>query len=328
MDVEGEASDVTVGYRLASGGEDGKIRIWDLHKRKSIAILDSHVSVVRSLDYSTHTGLLLSASRDKTVILWDAKTWQVKTTVPVLEGVESAGFVVDGTLFYTGGETARLRVWDVTGQEKTQEQEVGDEIEAIVDVLHHADLPFLLSVQANQMLVMYSLAPLQISSTDPSISSLPVIRRISGTHDEIIDLAYIGRDSNVMALATNEEDIRLISIDRGTTTSGRDSSTPYFGADVGLLKGHDDIIITIDTDWSGHWLATGAKDNTAKLWRLDPANSSFTCYATFTGHAESISAVALPHIIPPTDSQPYQKPLDHPPSYLVTGSQDLSLIHI
>jgi len=321
MDIDGDTSEATLGFRLASGGEDGKIRVWDLHKRKGVAVLDSHVSVVRSLDFSPQTGLLLSASRDKTAILWDSKSWQVKATIPVLEGIESAGFVVNGQYFYTGGETARLRIWDVTGQERTEEQEVGDEIEGILDVQHFAELPFLLTVHANQMLMMHSLAPLQVPSVDASIPPLPVIRRISGTHDEVIDLAYIGLDSKVMALATNEEDIRLINIDRGST----DADAPYFGADVGLLKGHDDIIITIDTDWSGHWLATGAKDNTAKLWRLDPANSSYTCYATFTGHAESISAVALPHAAPVVGSQAYNKPLEHPPTFMITGSQDKTI---
>ncbi|KAI9848144.1 MAG: U3 small nucleolar RNA-associated protein 13, partial [Pleopsidium flavum] len=33
----------TTAFRLASADEDGKIRVWDLHKRKPIALLDSHV---------------------------------------------------------------------------------------------------------------------------------------------------------------------------------------------------------------------------------------------------------------------------------------------
>lgn len=321
-DAEDAQSEATAGYRLASGGEDGNIRVWDLHKRKSIALLDSHVSVVRALDYSPQRKALLSASRDKTAILWDPRTWQAVSTVAVLETIEAAGFIEDGTFFYTGGETARLRVWSTAnGSEVTEDQESGAKIEGILDVFCQPGLPFLLTVHADQSLLLRSIEPLSgASSTSREIASLPVIRRISGTHDEVIDLAYIGRQRNLMALATNLEDIRIISLESGRGASSADS--PYFGADVALLKGHDEIIITIDTDWSGHWLATGAKDNTAKLWRLDPENNSYECFATFTGHAESIGAVALPNTSPPVGSKEYEHPLEYPPKFLITGSQD------
>ncbi|EME39592.1 hypothetical protein DOTSEDRAFT_56926 [Dothistroma septosporum NZE10] len=317
-DAEPVQDEAMAGYRLASGGEDGRVRVWDLHKRKSTANLESHVSVVRSLDYSPEQRLLLSASRDKTVILWDSQKWQIASTGAVLETVEKAGFLEAGHYFYTGGETARLRVWSTRGgNEVTEEQESGAEIEGILDVLHHNSLPYLVTVHADQTLVLRSLETLSKGSKSSTrIPPLTVLRRISGTHDEVIDLAYIGRDRSLLALATNLEDIRLISLDT------EDPSTPYFGADVALLKGHSDIIITIDTDWSGHWLATGAKDNTARLWRIDPRNSAYTCYATFTGHAESIGAVALPSAAPQTGSKGYTHPLDNPPKFLITGSQD------
>jgi len=313
----------TLGFRLASGGEDGKIRIWNLHKRSSAAVLDSHVSVVRSLDYSTRENALVSSSRDKTVMLWDAQTWKTRLVIPALEGVECAGFVGDSRFIYTGGENGRLRVWAVSGgKEITHEQEVGTETERIIQMVHHPDLPYIMSIHEDNTFTLHATDPLKKLASS-SIVPLPILRRISGTHDEIIDLAYVGFDSSMMALATNTEDIRIISL---TTTSSNsdvdETGGHYFGADIASLKGHEDIIICLDIDWSGHWLATGAKDNTARLWRLDPASNSFSCYATFTGHAESLGAIALPHSVPPTDSQAYLNPLDHSPQFLLTGSQD------
>jgi len=101
--------------------------------------------------------------------------------------------------------------------------------------------------------------------------------------------------------------------------------TAYFGQDVALLRGHEDIVIALDVDWSGHWVATAAKDNTAKLWRVDAANKSYTCWATFSGHAESLGAVALPKAVPPESSNARNDPLSHPPAFLITGSQDQTL---
>lgn len=314
----------TAGYRLASGGEDGKIRIWDLHRRKAAATLDAHTSVVRSLDYSPDQDSLLSGSRDKTVVTWDAQSWRAKSTVAVLEGVESVGFVEHGHYFYTGGETGRLRMWNTErGSEVTEEQAPGSEMDAIVDVLHSADISFLLSIRADQTLILHSLAPLADHTPQAAlIPALPVLRRISGTHDEVIDLAYIGPERNVLAIATNEEHVRLISLGAAPSPAAAVDDTSYFGSEVALLKGHADIIITMSIDWSGHWLATGAKDNVAKLWRVDPATNDYICYATFTGHAESIGAVALPSATPPPGSKEHQAPLDSPPKFLITGSQD------
>lgn len=313
-------------YRLASGNEEGQIRMWDLEKRKSIASLDSHVSVVRDLQFSSKENILLSASRDKTAILWDMKTFKVKKVVPLLEGAEAIGVVGDGTFFYTGGENGRLRIWEAkSGREVTREQEPGAETDGIVHVLHNFELKFILSVHADQSLNLHSIAPL----LSPDIASLPIeplpiLRRISGTHDEIIDLAYVTPDRGLLAIATNSESLRLVSL---STPSASDLQPPapgssYFGADVALLQGHEDIIICLDVDWSGCWLATGAKDNTARLWRIDQANRSFRQVATFTGHAESIGAIALPSNPPPHGSPASISPLENPPPFLLTGSQD------
>lgn len=322
-------SDIKKSFRLASGGEDGKVRIWDLHQRKCISVLESHVSVIRGLGYSADANALVSGSRDKTIIVWDARSWKPRVVVPVLEGVESTGFVAGGKLIYTGGEHGKIRLWSVeNGREFTQEQPSGTEGESIVDVLYPNGMDWLMSVHGDQSLLVHSLESLSHFSNHDSLPPLPVIRRISGTHDEIIDLAYLKRDKSWLALATNSEDIRIVSVsssaDSALTEQNGSSGISYFGADVALLKGHEDIVICLDVDWSGHWLATGAKDNTARLWCLEQDSSTFTCFAVFTGHAESLGAIALPKLRPPGDAAEGSS-LDHRPAFVLTGSQDQTI---
>lgn len=309
----------TMGFRLASGSQDGKVRIWDLYKRNCASVLDSHVSDVRALDYSPEENALLTASRDKTAMWWDAKTWKVRKVVPILEEVEAAGFLQSGKFSYTAGENGNIRIWQTeNGREVTQPQEAKGETDAIVSAIALRDSGFILSVQADHTFVLHSTASLDTVGFSDTISPLEQLRRISGTHDEIIDLGYLLPDRSLLALATNSEELRIVSLAQdGTADDGR-----YFGADVAQLAGHDDIIICLAIDWSGHWVATGAKDNTAKLWRIDPANNSFDCYATFTGHAESLGAIGLPHLVPAESSAAFKAPQDHPPPFLLTGSQD------
>ncbi|KAJ5738969.1 hypothetical protein N7493_002124 [Penicillium malachiteum] len=319
------ATETTAGFRLACGSDEGKVRVFDLHKRKAIATLDSHVSLVRSLSYSPSENALLSASRDKTVIIWDAKTWKTRRIIPVLESVEAASFIADSSLCVIGGENAKLRVWDCNrGSEVTEEQEAGEEFETIISIQYSPSLPYVMTVHADQTIRMHSIEALSDYKPGSTLPPLKIVRRISGNDDEIIDLAFVGPDRSMLALATNTESIRLVSVAPSADRPSAEGEQ-FFGADIAHLEGHEDIIIAIDVDWSGHWLATAAKDNAARLWRLDPKTSSYTCFAIFTGHAESLGAIALPRTPPPVGSAAYNDPVNHPPSFMITGSQDRTL---
>ncbi|KAI0471949.1 WD40-repeat-containing domain protein [Xylariaceae sp. FL0804] len=322
---EGDTDDpVTAKFRLASGSQDGKIRVWDLHKRNVVANLDSHVSDVQGLDYSASQNTLVSASRDRMIRWWDTRSWKPRKAVPCLELVEAVGFVGDGQITFTAGSKGCLRFWSTdSGREMTQEQKPKAEPEAFVATVYRPELPFIACVLVDHTIALYR-PPQDVDASSPIPPPEP-FRRISGTHDDIIDLRYLLPDRSLMALATNAEDIRIVSM---SNTNGNEEGTEipeYFGQDVALLKGHDDIIISLDVDWSGHWVATGAKDNTAKLWKVDPESKSFICWATFSGHAESVSAVALPRTRPVEGSKARANPLEYPPQFLLTGSSDQTI---
>ncbi|KMU75684.1 F-box/WD repeat-containing protein 7 [Coccidioides immitis RMSCC 3703] len=279
-----EQSEVTARFRLASGSEDGK---------------DSGMG---PLQEKRHRFAGVPCFRYYYNV--DASTWEVKRIIPVLESVEAAGFLHEGFLI-----------------EVTHDQEAASEQEGIVAVEYYPALPSILTVHVDQTLKFHSLAALSAFTLGTKTDALPVTRTIAGNDDEVIDLACVGPERSLLAMATNSEYIRIVSTKPTEATKEQN----YFGADVARLEGHDDIIICIDVDWSGHWLVTGAKDNSAKLWRIDPASHSYTCFATFTGHAESLGAIALSRSPPPEDSAAFRDPLNHPPAFLVTGSQDRTI---
>ncbi|KAK4137477.1 WD40 repeat-like protein [Trichocladium antarcticum] len=327
---DSEEQDVESKFRLAWGTQDGRIRIFDLNKRKTTTVYadakrktDAHESNVQSIDYSPEQHALLSGSRDKTMTLWlwRDNAWQ---GTPMLrhELVESVGFLNDGKWMYSAGTSGLLRIWDTTTHhEITAKLDAKSEAESILSAVSLPQKSMILCAQADFTLAMYRI-PTSADVASPSGVAMEPFRRISGTHDEILDLAYLLPDQSIMALATNSEDIRLVSVAETEPQPDTDEGGAYFGRDVALLQGHDDIVMSLDVDWSGHWVASGGKDNTARLWRIDPANNSYTCYAVFTGHLESVGAVALPKVVPPESSEAFKNPLDHPPAFLLSGSQD------
>ncbi|RMD44334.1 hypothetical protein DV735_g831, partial [Chaetothyriales sp. CBS 134920] len=310
---------------LASGAEDGKIRVHDLSTRKVLATLDSHVSVVRSLEFSSNEQRLLSSSRDRTIILWNTNSWKSERVILALEVLEGAGFCHDTSLVYAAGERGVPRIWSVkSGQELTAKSSANLETDAIVSVVNCPEESVLITIHQDQSLRFYSYSSLDPTTATPSGEELNLLRRITGSLDEVIDMACVGAHRSLLALATNTESIKLVSIadqpvEKAEGSAG--ASVESFGSDVGVLEGHTDIVICLTTDWSGNWLATGAKDNTARLWRLDVASQSFECVAVFEGHAESLGAVALPQA-PPAGTVKAEDGLLKPPQFLLTGSQD------
>ncbi|KAM7217455.1 WD40-repeat-containing domain protein [Rhypophila decipiens] len=317
-------------FRLAYGNQDGKFRVFDLAERTTTPVYadvkrkkEAHESNIQSIDYSPELHALLSGSRDQTMTMWLWKDGQW-SGVPMLrhESVEAVGFLNEGKLMYSAGTSGLLRLWDTTThQEITAKQDAKAEGESILQAVSLPHKSLVVCAQADFTLAFYRIPSSSEILTQAGVPMEP-FRRISGTHDEILDFVYALPDQSVMALATNSEDVRLVSVADSDAKTDSDDDAGYFGHDVALLKGHEDIIMSLDVDWSGHWIASGAKDNTARLWRLDAANDSYTCYAVFTGHLESVGAVALPKTIPQESSAAFTNPLDHPPPFLISGSQD------
>ncbi|KAK9458306.1 WD40-repeat-containing domain protein [Dipodascopsis uninucleata] len=297
-------------WQVASGADDTHVRVWDLVKRKCVAVFnEGHVSVVRGLDFNKDGSILISGGRDKVVNVWNLKKYGLIKTILVFDELEVAGFLSGASLsknsddiIYTGGEKGVLQLWSL---------ESGQEISSLDRHLKTSE-----DVSVSQVLyfpswddtVITILSDQTLLEQSVSSSNLPIIRRLSGNNGEIIDLAYVGPQnelgiSKYLALATNSPDIRVLEIESQSTT---------------ILEGHTDIVICIDASIDGLWLASGGKDNVARLWRWTSSNNnsgSFNLWATFKGHAESIGGIGLARSVTSTSY----------PRFLITGSQDLTV---
>ena len=252
------------GWRLASGGEDARVRIWDLVKSKCLGVLDAHASGVRSIAVEQSGKVLVSGARDQMVHRWDTTTCKLVSSVPVPCTVEACGFTGE-QLMYCAGSSGRILLYKAGEATPLVSHAISDEEEEIVHLQYLNNAFF--AVLANHTLVHVRISP-------PATLSHQQV--VFGREDEILDVKFVGESDESLAIASSSNDLRMLKLQNGRSL---------------VLQGHQDFILCMDRDYSGKWIVTGAKDNNVILWKFN--EESWSVAAVYKGHTGSIGAVAI-----------------------------------
>jgi WD40 repeat protein len=103
------------GSRVASGGQDGTVRIWDAETGGRQNTLTGHHGPVYGCTFSPDGKLLVSVGEDGTVRIWDTVSGrELDEFAGHAAWVRGCAFSPDGTLIVTVGGDGEVRVWDTT----------------------------------------------------------------------------------------------------------------------------------------------------------------------------------------------------------------------
>jgi len=104
----------SAGGLVASGGEDGVLRLWDLGKRQLVRAHRAHTGWIFAVALSRDGLLVASAGDDAMIRLWRTDTG---VALGVLSGhgrrIRGLAFSASGALLVSGAEDGRVCVWDV-----------------------------------------------------------------------------------------------------------------------------------------------------------------------------------------------------------------------
>src|SRR5262249_41188602 len=106
------------GRRLASGGSDEVVRLWEIHSQRQVSTFKGHTDRVDSVAFSPDGRTIVSGSADRTVRLWDADrpSPPISLRTSSQSSVYSACFCVDfsrdGCWIAAGYGDQTVRVWN------------------------------------------------------------------------------------------------------------------------------------------------------------------------------------------------------------------------
>lgn len=101
--------------RMATGGEDGRIAIWQPDQPVPVLTFQGHTAPIVSLAVSPDGQKLASASWDRTVRLWPLAGGEPYTLEGHTQNVNGVAFTPDGQALVSVGYDATIRIWPLSG---------------------------------------------------------------------------------------------------------------------------------------------------------------------------------------------------------------------
>ncbi|MDJ1171879.1 WD40 repeat domain-containing protein [Roseofilum sp. BLCC_M154] len=248
------------GQTLASGGNDGTIKVWNLETQAEVATLTGHQEWVYSVSYSPDGKTLASGGADGTIKLWNLETQaEVATLTGHPGGVSSVSYSPDGQTLASGGNDGTIKVWNLETQAEV------------------ATLPG---------------HPGGVSSVSYSPDGQTLA---SGGGDATIKVWNLETQEEVATLTGHQYWVNSVSYSpdgKTLASGGRDATIKVWNletqAEVATLTGHPGGVTSVSYSPDGKTLASGSGDGTIKVWNLETQEE----VATLPGHLGGVNSVS------------------------------------
>jgi WD40 repeat protein len=202
-----------------------------------------HTSTVTCVRYSPDGKLIATASRDKTVRIWDARTGERKARIANQEEAYCVAFSPDAKRIAIGSYGGAVNVFGVADGEKTQ------------------------TVRTPESVAMVAWSPagdvLAVAAVGDGDVSLYALATGKATR------TLKGKERGVRAITFSPDGSSLVTANDDSTIRRFSTAT---GKEVDSLKCHDGAVMSVAYSRDGKQLVTGGADGTIVRWDVVTGN--------------------------------------------------------
>jgi len=223
-------------------------------------VLGGHSGSVSCCSWSPDGRLILSASDDHTLKLWDPKTGRcIRTLSGHSDVVNSCAWSPDGQQILSASADETLKLWDPSTGDCIRT--LSGHSSSVNSCAWSSDGRQILSASEDETLKLW----------DPSTSHC--IRTFSG-HSSSVNSCAWSPDGRQILSASDDKTLKLWD--------------PNTGDCIRTLSGHSDSANSCAWSPDGRQILSGSGDKTLKLW--DPSTGD--CTGTLSGHSSSVDSCA------------------------------------
>jgi WD40 repeat protein len=292
---------------IATAGQDGTLRLWDLLGKEIIKPIKAHdgtINGVNSVSFNSDGKTIATSGEDGKIKIWDL-FGNLKITLLEKEGgVKSVNFSPDNKKVATAGDYGIARIWDLSTKSSVQLK--GYKVITINSITFSPDGKKIATAGYDGTVRFSDLSGNPVGSIITPHNGKPVYHVSFSPNGQLLATAGEDNVARIWNLSGQQQKkleghqglVTFVSFSpdgKHLVTTSEDGTARVWdflsGQEIYQFKGHGRNVLSASFSPDGKYLASAGKDGKTRIWNLSDQQKTQT--TQFKGHQSDVNTLSI-----------------------------------